>query len=236
MLILGIDTAAAPCCAAIYDSEKDIVLAQTVINNKLTHSVTLMPIVEDIIKNSGIAVSDIDLFAVSAGPGSFTGLRIGISAVKGMAFANNKPCAEVSTTESMAYNLAATDCIVCGAIDARCNQVFDALFKVEKGKVTRLTEEGCHKAEELATMLSEYKNEDIVLVGDGAELILCECQKSELTNVRLAPSHLRYQTGAGVCLAALEKPQIKPEALMPMYLKLPQAQRELMAKQGIKTE
>ena len=74
MLILGIDTAAAPCCAAIYDSEKDIVLAQTVINNKLTHSVTLMPIVEDIIKNSGIAVSDVDLFAVSAGPGSFTGL------------------------------------------------------------------------------------------------------------------------------------------------------------------
>lgn len=236
MLILGIDTAAAPCCAAIYDSEKDIVLAQTVINNKLTHSVTLMPIVEDIIKNSGIAVSDIDLFAVSAGPGSFTGLRIGISAVKGMAFANNKPCAEVSTTEAMAYNLAATDCIVCGTIDARCNQVFDAVFRIEKGKVTRLTEEGCHKAEELATMLSEYKNEDIVLVGDGAELILCECQKAELTNVRLAPSHLRYQTGAGVCLAALEKPQIKPEALMPMYLKLPQAQRELMAKQGITTE
>ena len=73
-------------------------------------------------------------------------------------------------------------------------------------------------------------------MGDGAELILCECQKAELTNVRLAPSHLRYQTGAGVCLAALEKPQIKPEALMPMYLKLPQAQRELMAKQGIRTE
>ncbi|MBQ2797862.1 MAG: tRNA (adenosine(37)-N6)-threonylcarbamoyltransferase complex dimerization subunit type 1 TsaB [Ruminiclostridium sp.] len=236
MLILGIDTAAAPCCAAIYDSEKDIVLAQTVINNKLTHSVTLMPIVEDIIKNSGIAVSDVDLFAVSAGPGSFTGLRIGISAVKGMAFANSKPCAEVTTTEAMAYNLAATDCIVCGAIDARCNQVFDALFKVEKGKVTRLTEEGCHKAEELATMLSEYKDEDVVLVGDGAELVLCKCQKAELTNVRLAPSHLRYQTGAGVCLAALEKPQIKPEALMPMYLKLPQAQRELMAKQGIRTE
>ena len=236
MLILGIDTAAAPCCAAIYDSEKDIVLAQTVINNKLTHSVTLMPIVEDIIKNSGIAVSDVDLFAVSAGPGSFTGLRIGISAVKGMAFANSKPCTEVTTTEAMAYNLAATDCIVCGAIDARCNQVFDALFKVEKGKVTRLTEEGCHKAEELATMLSEYKDEDGVLVGDGAELVLCKCQKAELTNVRLAPSHLRYQTGAGVCLAALEKPQIKPEALMPMYLKLPQAQRELMAKQGIRTE
>ena len=236
MLILGIDTSAAPCCAAIYDSEKDIVLAQTVINNKLTHSVTLMPIVEDIIKNSGIAVSDIDLFAVSAGPGSFTGLRIGISAVKGMAFANNKPCAEVTTNEAMAYNLTALDCIVCGAVDARCNQVFDALFKVEKGVVTRLTEEGCHKAEELARILSDYKDEDIVLVGDGAELLLSECEKGGLTNVRLAPSHLRYQTGAGVCLAAVEKAQVKPEALMPMYLKLPQAQRELMAKQGIKTE
>ena len=236
MLILGIDTAAAPCCAAIYDSEKDIVLAETVINNKLTHSVTLMPIVEDIIKNSGVAVSDIDLFAVSAGPGSFTGLRIGISAVKGMAFANNKPCAEVTTTEAMAYNLAATDCIVCGAIDARCNQVFDAIFRVENGIVTRLTEEGCHKAEELAQLLAEYKCDDIILVGDGAELVLAECQKAELKNVRLSPSHLRYQTGAGVCLAAVNKEQIKPEALMPMYLKLPQAQRELMARQGIKIQ
>ncbi len=236
MLILGIDTSAAPCCVAIYDSDKDMVLAQSVINNKLTHSVTLMPLVEDIIKNSGIALSDIDLFAVSAGPGSFTGLRIGISAVKGMAFANNKPCAEVTSSESMAYNLAALDCIVCSAIDARCNQVFDAIFEVEKGKVTRLTEEGCHKAEELAQLLSAYQDKDIVLVGDGAQLLLSECEKAGLKNVRLSPSHLRYQTGAGVCLAATDKEQIKPESLMPMYLKLPQAQRELMAKQGITTE
>ena len=217
MLILGIDTAAAPCCVAVYDSDKDIVLAESVINNKLTHSVTLMPLVEDIIKNSGIALSDIDLFAVSAGPGSFTGLRIGISAVKGMAFANNKPCAEVTSNEAMAYNLTACDCIVCGAIDARCNQVFDAIFNVEKGKVTRLTEEGCHKADELARILSAYKDKDIVLVGDGADLLLSECEKAGLCNVRLAPSHLRYQTGAGVCLAAMNKEQIKPEALMPMY-------------------
>ena len=236
MLILGIDTSAAPCCAAIYDSDKDIVLAQTVINNKLTHSVTLMPLVEDIIKNSGIKLSDIDLFAVSAGPGSFTGLRIGISAVKGMAFANNKPCAEVTSSESMVYNLSAFDCIVCSAIDARCNQVFDAVFEIKKGKVTRLTDESCHKAEELAQNLSAYGDKEIVLVGDGAELLLSECEKAGLKNVRLSPSHLRYQTGAGVCLAAMDKEQIKPEALMPMYLKLPQAQRELMAKQGIKTE
>ncbi|MBR4305808.1 MAG: tRNA (adenosine(37)-N6)-threonylcarbamoyltransferase complex dimerization subunit type 1 TsaB [Ruminiclostridium sp.] len=236
MLILGIDTSAAPCCAAIYDSDKDVVLAQTVINNKLTHSVTLMPVVEGVINKSGIPLSDIDLYAVTVGPGSFTGLRIGISAVKGMAFANEKSCVAVTSSEAMAHNLAVCDCIVCSCIDARCAQVFDAIFRIEKGIVTRLTEESCHKAEELAKLLTAYEGEDIILVGDGAQLVLEQCRQAGVKNVRLAPAHLRYQTGQGVCLAAIDKPRIKAEALMPMYLKLPQAERELMAKQGIKTE
>ena len=97
MLILGIDTAAAPCCAAVYDTEKGQILGSTVINNKLTHSVTLMPVVRDLVRNAELSMENIGLFAVANGPGSFTGLRIGISAVKGLAFALSKPCAAVST-------------------------------------------------------------------------------------------------------------------------------------------
>ena len=104
MLILGIDTAAAPCCAAVYDTERGQILGSTVINNKLTHSVTLMPVVRDLVRNAEFSMEDIGLFAVANGPGSFTGLRIGISAVKGLAFALSKPCAAVSTLEAMAYN------------------------------------------------------------------------------------------------------------------------------------
>ena len=228
MLILGIDTAAAPCCAAVYDTDKQQTLGSVVINNKLTHSVTLMPVVSDLLRNSGITTEDIDLFAVANGPGSFTGLRIGISAVKGMAFAASKPCAAVSTLEAMAYNVAVCDGIVCAAIDARCNQVYTATFINDNGTVTRLTEEECLKADELAARLSEYDG-DIILVGDGAQLVKKAADEQGI-NTRLAPDPLRFQTGYGVCLAAINAEQITPEQLMPMYLKLPQAQRELMAK------
>ncbi|MGN0611737.1 MAG: tRNA (adenosine(37)-N6)-threonylcarbamoyltransferase complex dimerization subunit type 1 TsaB [Ruminiclostridium sp.] len=228
MLILGIDTAAAPCCAAVYDTDKQQTLGSVVINNKLTHSVTLMPVVSDLLRNSGIAIEDIDLFAVANGPGSFTGLRIGISAVKGMAFAVSKPCAAVSTLEAMAYNVAICDGIVCASIDARCNQVYTATFLNDNGTVTRLTEEECLKADELAARLSEYDG-DIILVGDGAQLVK-KAADGQGISTRLAPDPLRFQTGYGVCLAAMNAEQITPEQLMPMYLKLPQAQRELMAK------
>ena len=228
MLILGIDTAAAPCCAAVYDTEKQQTLGSFVINNKLTHSVTLMPVVSDLLRNSGIATEDIDLFAVANGPGSFTGLRIGISAVKGMAFAASKPCAAVSTLEAMAYNVAICDGVVCASIDARCNQVYTATFLNDNGTVTRLTDEECLKADELAARLSEYDG-DIILVGDGAQLVKKAADEQGI-DTRLAPDPLRYQTGYGVCLAAMNAEQISPEQLMPMYLKLPQAQRELMAK------
>ncbi len=234
MLILGIDTAAAPCCAGLYDDEKNIILGQTVINNKLTHSVTLMPVIEDLLRNAEITADDIDLYAVSTGPGSFTGLRIGISAIKGMAFAKNKPCVEVTTTEAIAHNFTVADCLtdfyVCVAIDARCNQVFNALYKIEEGKVQRQYDDCCLKADELAEKLKSYSGK-IILAGDGAEILCAEAEKAGV-EVTVANPVSRYQTGAGVCLAAKGKKQVSPESIMPMYLKLPQAQRELMAKQG----
>lgn len=137
--------------------------------------------------------------------------------------------AAVSTLEAMAYNVTAYDCVVCAAMDARCNQVYVALFRIEDGKVERLTEEECLKTDEAARMLSEY-DDDIMLVGDGAFIMKKATDAEGMENVKIAPDPLRYQTGYGVCLAAVNAPQLTPEQLMPMYLKLPQAQRELMAK------
>ena len=145
-----------------------------------------------------------------------------------MAFAVSKPCAAVSTLEAMAYNVAMCDGIVCASIDARCNQVYTATFLNDNGTVTRLTDEECLKADELAARLSEYDG-DIILVGDGAQLVKKAADEQGI-DTRLAPDPLRFQTGYGVCLAAMNAERIAPEQLMPMYLKLPQAQRELMAK------
>ncbi len=235
MLILSVDTAAAPCCVAVYDTQKQQVLAYTVINNKLTHSVSLMPTVDSLLKNAGIAIRDIDLFAAANGPGSFTGLRIGISAVKGMAAALGKPCAAVSTLMGIAYGFTAFDCIVCACLDARCNQVYSALFKIENGRAARISDEECLKSDEAAKRLSDL-NGKIILAGDGAPLVYEQTAKAGLTGVTLAPDPLRYQNGFGVCIAAQYEKQITPGELMPMYLKIPQAQRELLERTGGNTE
>ena len=143
MLVLGIDTTAVAASCAVCEMEADSckVLMSGTINAKQTHSQTMLPMMESLLKGSAIKLENIDRFAVSAGPGSFTGLRIGISAVKGMAFALNKPCAAVSTLEALAYNLLGQKGIACAVMDARCNQVYNALFKVENGEITRLCDD-----------------------------------------------------------------------------------------------
>ena len=129
MKILGIDTSATAASVAIVDENK--IIGEFSINTALTHSQTLMPMVESLLKNTGVTLADIDAIAVNAGPGSFTGVRIGVAAVKGMAFSSDKPCISVSTLHSMAYNLLETDCIVCAVMVARCSQVYNALFKLK---------------------------------------------------------------------------------------------------------
>ena len=126
MKLLSVECSATPCSVAI--SENGKILASAFSNVKLTHSQTLMPMVESVLKSSLIDIKEIDAFAVSNGPGSFTGVRIGISAIKGMAQAKNLPCVEVSTLEAMAQNYSDTICIVCAVMDARCNQVYNGLF------------------------------------------------------------------------------------------------------------
>lgn len=229
MLVLGIDTSAVvSTCAVCEIGDTEKVIASGLINTKLTHSQTLVPFMESLLKSVNIKLSDIDAFAVSSGPGSFTGLRIGISAIKGIAFALDKKCISVSTLLGIAYNFRAYDGIVCACMDARCNQVYNALFRVTGGKIERLCEDRAMFINELADDLRQYDGEKTMLAGDGAELAYKTINGE---NIRLAPADLRFQKGTGVCFAAECCEQIPPKELMPVYLRLPQAERERIARE-----
>ena len=234
MKILAVDTSATAASVAVAEENK--LIGEFSINTALTHSQTLMPMVDELLKNTGLSVNNIDAVAVNAGPGSFTGVRIGVAAVKGIAFPKNLPCVSVSTLESMAYNLLGYDCVVCSVMDARCSQVYNALFRVSGYYVTRMTDDRALSLTDLKLELQNIR-EKIVLVGDGAVL----CSKfldSELENVMLAPFNNRIQTASSVAYAAFEKinngETLTADELMPVYLRLPQAQRELNKKLGVK--
>lgn len=234
MKILAVDTSATAASVAVAEENK--LIGEFSINTVLTHSQTLMPMVDELLKNTGLSVNDIDAAAVNAGPGSFTGVRIGVAAVKGIAFPKNLPCVSVSTLESMAYNMLGNDCIVCSVMDARCSQVYNALFRVKGCTVTRMTDDRALSLTDLKNELQNI-NEKVVLVGDGAVL----CSKflgEELENIMLAPFNNRIQTASSVAYAAFEKinngETVKVDELMPVYLRLPQAQRELNKKLGVK--
>ncbi|MDO4742853.1 MAG: tRNA (adenosine(37)-N6)-threonylcarbamoyltransferase complex dimerization subunit type 1 TsaB [bacterium] len=232
MKILAIEcSAVAASCAIVCDRK---LIGESFVNVKSTHSQTLLPMVESLLKNSSVNLSDIDVFAVSNGPGSFTGLRIGIAAIKGMAFGGENNCLGISSLMSMAYNLRATDCIVCAVMDARCNQVYNANFKVVDGKVQRLCQDRALFFEQLFEELSEMHHEmPIIVVGDGAELFLSKFS-DRLPNLKIAPPESRYQRAASVAFAAEdvldEQGCIGAQQLLPFYLRLPQAQRELNKK------
>ena len=234
MKILAVDTSATAASVAVAEENK--LIGEFSINTALTHSQTLMPMVDVLLKNTGLSVNDINAVAVNAGPGSFTGVRIGVAAVKGIAFPKNLPCVSVSTLESMAYNMLGNDCVVCSVMDARCSQVYNALFRVKGCTVTRMTDD---RALSLTDLKNEFQNisEKVVLVGDGA--VLCsEFLGSELENIMLAPFNNRIQTASSVTYAAFEKinngETLTADELMPVYLRLPQAQRKLNKKLGVK--
>ena len=236
MTIIAIDSSAKAASVCIANEEK--IIGEFFINTSLTHSQTLMPMLEQLLKNTGMSVEQIGAVAVNAGPGSFTGVRIGVAAAKGLAFPKDLPCISVSTLESMAYNLLDCDCIVCAVMDARCSQVYNAMFKIKGNIAERLTED---RALSLSDLLLDIKNYDekVLLVGDGAE-ISYEFLKNCASNVFLAPQNKRVQTASSVALSALkmlaEDKTVSAGELMPVYLRLPQAQRELNARLNNKTE
>ena len=229
MLILALDSSASPASAALLEDGK--ILSEFYINTKQTHSQTLMPMVEAVLRLSAKTLDDVDCLAVSAGPGSFTGVRIGVSCVKGLAMARNIPCAGVSTLRAMAENARGMDGVVCAVMDARCGQVYNALFRVENGEIERLCADRALPISELYAECKAY-GDKLLLVGDGAAL----CHKTfSAFGARLLQPQQQFQRASGVAIAAQEQlcagQTVTPDALMPIYLRLPQAERELKKKQ-----
>ncbi len=225
MRILALDCASVSAGVALLDEE--VVLGEAFTNVKLTHSQTLLPMVEELFKNTQIPMDSVDGFAVTVGPGSFTGVRIGVAAVKGMADALKKPCYAVSALEAAAYPFRSFDGIVCPLMDARRDQVYTALFR---GK-NRLLEDSAMSTAELSEILKQYENEKVLLVGDGAQKGMDAFVKDG-NRFSLAPSQFRFVRASSVGLLAKEhiangEDGVKAQALLPMYLRLPQAQREL---------
>ena len=190
----------------------------------LTHSRTLLPMAEDLLKNAELTLADIDLFAVAQGPGSFTGIRIGVSTVKGLSWACDKPCVGVSTLEGMAWHGLAAGGLICPVMDARRQQVYNALFQIREGKPVRLTED---RPLSLAELGEELRSLDGIpfLVGDGAALTARFLEKEGLP-FRMAPENLLWQSAWGVGMAALDKTPGDSQSLLPVYLRLSQAERE----------
>lgn len=223
-MILGIDSSSISAGCALTDGGK--IIAESFLNTRHTHSETLLPMARDMLGSAGVTLADVDRIAVTAGPGSFTGLRIGIATVKGLCMGAEKPCVGVSTLEAIAYNFIGVDGVICACMDARCKQVYNAMFRSENGVITRICDDRAITLAELSEELQKL-DEKIILAGDGAEIT------DTFTEGKfgLAPPQLRFQRGSGVCFAAEKLPDVKPEALMPTYLRLPQAERERIAKQ-----
>jgi tRNA threonylcarbamoyladenosine biosynthesis protein TsaB len=232
MKLLALETSAVSASAAVCEDEN--LIAQSFQNNGLTHSRTLMPMVEGLLANCGLALKEMDVIAVAAGPGSFTGLRIGVAAAKGLAWPEDKPCAGVSTLEAMAWGVAHMGGEICAVMDARRKQVYNARFACENGRPVRLTIDRAIGLDELFRELEGVKKEQII-VGDGAALCYNELSKRGIP-VRLAPPHLRFQAAWGVARAALEVARadglVRAGYLRPVYHRLSQAERERLS--GIK--
>ena len=228
MLVLAIDTSAKVSSVAL--ARDKTLLAISTLNTGNTHSETLLSSVNNLLEISGVNVSDIDLFAVSNGPGSFTGIRIGVSFVKGIAFGNNK-CIGVSTLEALAYNLADREGVICAVMDARRNQVYNALFSCQNGILTRLCDDRLISLEELDKELSAI-DEDVFLVGDGYDVAL---SRLSLDKIKPISEINRYQNAYSVALCAINslesgKDVQNDQTLLPTYLRAPQAERERLAK------
>lgn len=223
MLILALESSAKAASVALMEDES--LIAQYSQCSGLTHSRTLLPMVEDMLKNTEKKIADVDLIAVAHGPGSFTGIRIGVSTVKGLAWASDKKCVGVSTLEAMAWHGVSAGGLICPVMDARRSQVYNALFETdESGRPVRLTED---RAVSLAALAEELKGYECapLLVGDGAKLTY-DYLTNEGIACRIAPANLLYQSAWGVGMAALGREAGSADDLLPVYLRLSQAERE----------
>ena len=229
-MILAFETTAKAGSVALYENGR--LLGEQYQNTGLTHSQTLMVMAEDLLKQCGRTVSDVTSVAVAEGPGSFTGVRIGVAAAKGFAWGGELPCYGVSTLEAMAETLGIYEGYVCPCMDARRNQVYNTLFYVNHGTLERVTEDRAIALVDLKEELKEL-NGPIYLVGDGAELAHRHLA-AEIGNLILPPEHRRHQRASGVAMVAAKKIAAgesgDANAMTPNYLRLSQAERERLEK------
>lgn len=229
MRILSFETSAKAASVALL--QDGILLGEYIQNSGQTHSRTVMQMAEDLLKNCDLTASDVDAVACASGPGSFTGVRIGLAAAKGFAWGREIPLIGVSTLEAMARNVAMAEGVYCAAMDARRNQVYTALFELKNGVFSRLVEDSAISIAELSEQMKGLK-QTIYLVGDGAAL--CYRMLEDVSGLVLLPEHLRMQRAAGSALVAWEQLQIgaltPAKDITPNYLRLSQAERERQKK------
>ena len=231
MLILAFETSAKAASVALMDGQK--LLGESYQNTGLTHSQTLMVMAEDLLKQCGCTIRDITAVAVAEGPGSFTGVRIGVAAAKGFAWGKELPCYGVSTLEAMAVSLGAWQGYVCPCMDARRQQVYNAIFYADKGKLRRITEDRAIALKDLAEELKNFA-EPVFLVGDGSNLCY-NTLNGQIPGLVLPPEHRMHQRAVGVALLAEQQAAAgipgDGQSLTPNYLRLSQAERERMERE-----
>lgn len=227
MKILGIDSSGMVASAAV--TADNTLVAEFTVNNKQTHSQTLLPMIDQVIQMSGIALQEMDAIAIAAGPGSFTGLRIGASTAKGLGLALDKPIVSVPTLEGMAYRLAGSDGLICPMMDARRNQVYTGIYRVSADKLDVVADQKAVDVREILQELAEYQ-EAVIFLGDGVPVYqetIAECYQGEY---QLAPLHLSRQSAAAVAaLGEIYYRQGRIETAQehrPVYLRKSQAERE----------
>ena len=228
MLILGIESSAKAASVALWrDGE---LLAESFQRTALTHSRTLLPMAEDLLRNAELTIHDVDCVAVAEGPGSFTGVRIGVATMKGLCWGADKKAVGVSTLEAMSYlALAAEGEVVCCVMDARRAQVYGALFEIKDGRPCRLTEDRAIAASELAAEVKAMGRSAYIL-GDGWAVFEKELTAQEVP-CRVAPEGVRWQRAWGVCLAAASMEAVSAGDVLPVYLRLSQAERERLERE-----
>ena len=230
MLILAFETSAKAASVALLEDKK--LLGESYQNTGLTHSQTLMVMAEDMLKQCGKTVDDVTAIAVAEGPGSFTGVRIGVAAAKGFAWGKNIPCYGISTLEAMAESLGVYQGYVCPVMDARRSQVYNAVFYVNRGVVERVCEDRAIALADLALELKALEG-PIFLVGDGSDLTY-KTLSGEIPALVLPPEHRKHQRATGVAILAQRKAETGESgdgaALQPNYLRLSQAERERLEK------
>lgn len=222
MKILALDASSVSCSACVADNEK--IISSSYLRNGLTHSCTLLPSVEKVLDDAGLSVKELDRVCVTVGPGSFTGIKIAAATVKGLCFTDNITAVAISTLEALAYNAQVSDGVVCPVMDARRGMLYNALFRFDGGKMTRLCEDRQVSADELCEQIRDL---DATVVGDGTAIFTEKCANVSV-RVKTSDERHTYIQAESLVAAYLEGcgKETSAENLAPSYLRPSQAERE----------